>query len=77
MKLAEGSNSQALSTAPACVRALDSYISISQSADRLDHALDSETFPGYFHALDDDDSLVVAIRTMVEGDSGKKPQIGG
>jgi hypothetical protein len=81
VRFAEGSGGQELSASPACVRAIDAYLSIGRAADQLSKALDGLTQPGSYQKLDDEDSLVIVLRDFLPTDdghdSGKKDEIGG
>ena len=61
-KLADGSGEKRGSFEPACVRALDAYLTLGQQVDRLDAALDEITETGVVrHHLGPEDSLVIAL----------------
>jgi len=68
------------------VRAIDASLALDRSVERVLSALDDATAPGIVRApLDEDDSLVMAIKDVVSpqsmvmdtSDSGKNPKIGG
>jgi hypothetical protein len=65
-KLADGSGGGRYTFEPGCVRAIDSYLTLSRQAERLSTALDDITMPGVIvSAMDPEDSLVIALQEFV------------
>lgn len=66
-KLAEGSYSSVLCPESAYIRAADAYLKMGQAAERLIAVLEDRTSPMTFPELDDEDSLVVALKDCASG----------
>jgi len=80
-RLADGSGGGKRSYEPACVRAIDAYLTLGQQADRLGYELDNITPVGVVGAvtasIPPDDSLVIALQEFADAciDSGtRKPE---
>jgi hypothetical protein len=72
-RLADGSGG-GRSYEPACVRAIDSYLTLSQQADRVSVELDNVTIPGVVsHVVEPEDSLVIALQECVATREGQSP----
>jgi hypothetical protein len=78
-RLADGSGGGQRSYEPACVRALDAYLTMTQQAERLSNELDNVTPVGVIGAVTasiaPDDSLVIALQNFADScnDSGTPP----
>lgn len=70
-KLADGSGSERHAES-GFVRIVDSFITLEAKIDRLSDVLEDITLPGVPAKLDDEDSLVIALRGYASSDTAEE-----